>query len=319
MAKNPKYVFNPKSLSFEKAKKSPWINAWKIIGFISMAFVFGLFMANYIATYLASPKEKQLRNENRILLSQLAEIERQVDEMEDKMGELNNMDIKIYRSIYEAEPPKKPDYRGADFVELKGLPRSKQIIRIRQKLQKLDALAISQANSYKSLKKLIVSKEVMMNSIPSIQPVKNKDLKRMASGYGYRIDPFYHTSRFHAGMDFTAQIGTEVYATGDGVVVKSSNDGWGYGKNIRINHGFGYLTLYGHLSRLGVRNGQKVKRGQVIGYVGSTGKSTGPHLHYEVRKNDNPLNPAFFYHNDLTDKQYAEMLEYSKRKTKSFD
>ncbi|MDG1098911.1 MAG: M23 family metallopeptidase [Bacteroidia bacterium] len=319
MAKNQKYVFDSKSLSFEKAKRRPWVNIWRAVGFVSIAGVAGLFMATYITQYLASPKELQLQNDNRILISQLVEMERQVDEMEEKIGELNNMDVKIYRSIYEANPPKKPDYRGADFKELQSLPRSKQIIRIRQKLQKLDDLAIAQANSYKSLKKLITSKKVMMNSIPSIQPVKNKDLKRMASGYGYRIDPFYHTRRFHSGMDFTAPTGTEVYATGDGVIIHSSNDGWGYGINVRINHGFGYTTLYGHLSRVAVRKGKRVKRGEVIGYVGSTGKSTGPHLHYEVRKNNNPLNPGFFYHNDLTDKQYTEMLEYSKRETKSFD
>ena len=319
MAKNPKYVFDSKSLSFEKAKKRPWMRVWRVLGFVSIACVVGLFMANYIAQFLASPKEKQLRNDNKILLSQLAEIERQVDEMEEKIGELSDRNVNKYRSIYEADPPKKPDYRGANFEELRKLPKSKQIIRIRQKLQKLDALAIAQANSYKNLKKLIVSKDVMMNSIPSIQPVKNKDLKRMASGYGYRIDPFYHTRRFHAGMDFTAPTGTEVYATGDGVVINSGSQRNGYGINVQINHGFGYTTLYGHMSRVAVRKGQKVKRGQVIGYVGSTGKSTGPHLHYEVRKNKNPLNPAYFYHNDLTDEQYAEMLEYSKRETKSFD
>ncbi|MBL7650246.1 MAG: M23 family metallopeptidase, partial [Candidatus Hydrogenedentes bacterium] len=162
-------------------------------------------------------------------------------------------------------------------------------------------------------------KEQVINSIPAIQPVANKDLTRMASGYGYRMDPFYHTFSFHQGMDFTADYGAEVYATGDGVVQNSMNDGWGYGNHVIINHGFGYTTLYGHLSRIVVRPGQAVKRGQLIGNVGSTGRSTGPHLHYEVRKNGNPLNPAFFYHNDLSDEQYRRMLEMSKRETKRFD
>jgi len=169
------------------------------------------------------------------------------------------------------------------------------------------------------LKTLIRGKEDFVNSLPAIQPVANKDLTRMASGFGYRIDPFYRTSTFHAGMDFTADIGTEVYATGDGVVMKSMNDGWGYGNHVIIDHGFGYTTLYGHLSRIVAQPGQRVKRGQLIGNVGSTGRSTGPHLHYEVRRGGNPLNPAFFYHNDLTDEQYRRMIEMSKRETKRFD
>ena len=150
-------------------------------------------------------------------------------------------------------------------------------------------------------------------------PVANKDLKRMASGFGYRLDPFYHTFTFHGGMDFTAETGTEVYATGDGRVVKRQSDAWGYGNHIIVNHGHGYTTVYAHLSRFAVSNGAKVKRGQLIGYVGSTGRSTGPHLHYEVRRNNNPLNPAFFYRNDLSDEDFQKMLELSQRETNRFD
>jgi murein DD-endopeptidase MepM/ murein hydrolase activator NlpD len=319
MAKKPKYIFNPKSLSFEEAKKRPFFSAWRVVGFISLSSVLGLFMANYIAQTTATPQEKLLKAENKILMQKLSELDREVEEMGEKMQELGDMDAKIYRSIYEADPPKKPNYRGADYEELKKLPRGEQLVRIKKKMAELDAMAIAQAESYKKLKKLIVSKEEILSHIPSIQPVQNKDLKRMASGYGYRIDPFYHTRRFHAGMDFTAPYGTPIYATGDGRVIHSANDGWGYGINVRIDHGFSYTTLYGHLSRTKVRKGQSVKRGEIIGYVGSTGKSTGPHLHYEVRKNNTPLNPAFFYHNDLSPKQYAEMLENSKQESKSFD
>jgi len=159
----------------------------------------------------------------------------------------------------------------------------------------------------------------LVNSIPAIMPVANKDLKRMASGFGYRLDPFYHTSTFHAGMDFTAEVGTEVYATGEGRVTIVKKARWGYGNHIIINHGHGYTTLYGHLSRFNIRPGETVKRGQLIGFVGNTGRSTGPHLHYEVRKNNNPLNPAFFYRNDLSDEQYQIMLENSQREANRFD
>ena len=180
MAKNPKYVFDSKSLSFEKAKRRPWVNVWRIVGFVSIACVAGLFMANYITQYLATPKEVQLRNDKRILISQLVEMERQVDEMEEKIGELNNMDVKIYRSIYEANPPKKPDYRGADFKELQSLPRSKQIIRIRQKLQKLDALAIAQAPRLK----LIAVMATGTNQVDLETATEREIVVSNAIGYG---------------------------------------------------------------------------------------------------------------------------------------
>lgn len=284
-----------------------------------MIMVLGLLMAFVFSRLFASPRERVLISQNRSLKRQIAQIDRQVTEFEKAMNELKERDLKIYRAMYEADPPKPVDYRGADYSELLKLPQGKLMQRIASKIDKLTFEAKQQEASYATLTKLIRTKEDIINSIPAIQPVANKDLNRMASGFGYRRDPFYHTPTFHAGMDFTCDIGTPVYATGDGVVQKSNNDGWGYGNHVIVNHGFGYTTLYGHLSRIAAKPGTKVKRGQVIGYVGSTGRSTGPHLHYEVRKNGNPLNPAFFYHNDLSDEQYKRMLEMSKRETKRFD
>lgn len=191
--------------------------------------------------------------------------------------------------------------------------------KLKKRISELKALSTSQEKSYQQLTKLISQRSDLVNSIPAIMPVANKDLKRMASGFGYRLDPFYHTFTFHGGMDFTAETGTEVYATGDGRVVKRKTDAWGYGNHLIVNHGHGYTTVYAHLSRFAVANGTKVKRGQLIGYVGSTGRSTGPHLHYEVRRNNNPLNPAFFYRNDLSDEDYQKMLELSQRETNRFD
>lgn len=284
-----------------------------------MVILLGVTIAFIFSRMFASPRERLLLDENKALKQEIKNIDRRITEFEVEMTALRERDLNIYRAMYEADPPKPVDYRGSDYAELLTMPEGALVQRIRQKLDKLDADYKAQMSSYETLKKLVRTKEEVINSIPAIQPVANKDLNRMASGYGYRRDPFYHTPTFHAGMDFTADIGTPVYATGDGVVKNATNDGWGYGNHIIINHGFGYTTLYGHLSRFAVKAGAKVKRGQLIGYVGSTGRSTGPHLHYEVRKNNNPLNPAFFYHNDLTDEQYRRMLEMSKRETKRFD
>jgi murein DD-endopeptidase MepM/ murein hydrolase activator NlpD len=267
----------------------------------------------------ATPREQSLMDENAALRRELKGMDRAVAELDRNLGVLKERDLKIYRAMYEAEPPKPVDYRGSDYQELKSLPEGDLLQRIRQKIDRLGQEAFAQAVSYESLKRLIRSKEAFVNSIPAIQPVANEDLNQMASGFGYRLDPFYRTFTFHPGMDFTADIGTEVFATGDGVVQKTTNDGWGYGNHVVIEHGFGYSTLYGHLSKIMVRPGQTVKRGQLLGHVGNTGRSTGPHLHYEVRRGGNPLNPAFFYHRDLTDEQYRQMIEMSNRESKRFD
>jgi murein DD-endopeptidase MepM/ murein hydrolase activator NlpD len=177
----------------------------------------------------------------------------------------------------------------------------------------------SQSISFKELLDLAKNKEKMLTSIPAIQPVRNKHLKHMASGYGYRIDPVYKTRRMHTGMDFTAKVGTPVYATGDGYIEDLEQSGWGYGKCIVINHGYGYKTRYAHLSAFKVKKGQKIKRGALIGLVGSTGKSTGPHLHYEVEKGGQKVNPIHYYHSDLTPDQYEKLIEMSQNSFKAFD
>jgi murein DD-endopeptidase MepM/ murein hydrolase activator NlpD len=319
MARKTKYFFNPKNLEFERVRDNVKYLTWRFIGFSSLILVLGASMAFVFSRVFASPRERAIMNQNRDLKRQISAIDREITEFESQMAELKDRDLKIYRAMYEADPPPPVDYRGTDYSELLSLPQGDLIQRIRQKIDRLESEAVAQEKSYATLKKLIRTKEEIIASIPAIQPVANRELNRLASGFGYRMDPFYHTATFHQGMDFTCDIGTEVYATGDGYVQKSMNDGWGYGNHVILSHGFGYTTLYGHLSKIAVRPGTRVKRGQVIGYVGSTGRSTGPHLHYEVRKNGNPLNPAFFYHNDLTDEQYRRMLEMSKRETKRFD
>ena len=256
---------------------------------------------------------------NFAVLQELESTNRQIEEFEKRLQDLEDKDINIYRSIFNVAPPKPTDFRGKDYAELSKLPNGKLLQRIKEKADQLQALAIAQEASFVKLQKLSKNRITAIDAIPAIMPVANKDLRQLASGFGYRRDPFYHTPSFHPGMDFTAAVGTEIYATANGTVSLIKTEPWGYGNHIIINHGNGYTTLYGHLSRSIVRPGQKIKRGQLIGYVGNTGRSTGSHLHYEVRKFNNPLNPAFFYRNDLTDEQYQRMIELSQREATRFD
>ena len=188
-----------------------------------------------------------------------------------------------------------------------------------KKLDRLSKSLVIQSKSFDEVLKLAKNKSKMMSSIPAVQPIRNKDLTRMASGYGIRTDPILKIKRMHFGVDFTAPTGTEIYATGNGKVrtVKASKSG--FGKHVIIDHGYGYQTIYGHLIKFNVKPGQKVKRGDIIGYVGNTGRSTGPHLHYEVKKRGRNVNPAYFFHNDLNEEQFEQMIKISSRDTQSFD
>jgi len=186
-------------------------------------------------------------------------------------------------------------------------------------LNNLSARTAYQQKSYTEIGGFIKNKEQLLASTPAIQPVSNKNLNRLASGFGYRVDPVYKTVKFHAGLDFAAPLGTPIYSTADGVVRVAGNLGNGYGNHVVINHGYGYETLYGHMYRIGVKNGHRVKRGEVIGYVGSTGKSTGPHCHYEVHKNGRPLDPVYFFYNDLTPEQFDRILKAAAANNQSLD
>ncbi len=211
-------------------------------------------------------------------------------------------------------------YGGVDrYNALRNMYNSDVIVDMTKRVDRLSKQLYIQSKSYDEVWDLLKNKANMLASIPAIQPVANKDLKHVASGYGMRMHPIYKTVKMHTGMDFTAPVGTEIYATGNGTVSKIEMNGRGYGHNIIINHGYGYETLYGHLSRIVVRLGQKVKRGDLIAYVGNSGSSTGPHLHYEVRKHGNPINPVNFYYNDLTPEEYEKVLEISSMPGQSFD
>ena len=314
-----KYFYNQKSLSFEKVSENRGYVLWRLLGISSLIIVSVAILSVIISRFITDSYDDVLDKKTKAAEFEIKQLQRDLRELDASLSDLRDKDENIYRAIYGVAPPKIKEVDDNDYQELLKLSHGNALIKLKKRLTELKALSEAQDKSYQQLTKLISQRSDLVNSIPAIMPVANRDLKRMASGFGYRLDPFYHTFTFHGGMDFTAETGTEVYATGDGRVVKRQSDAWGYGNHIIVNHGHGYTTVYAHLSRFAVSNGAKVKRGQLIGYVGSTGRSTGPHLHYEVRRNNNPLNPAFFYRNDLSDEDFQKMLELSQRETNRFD
>ena len=287
-------------------------------------FFGGLFYVGFNLVY-DSPKEKQLIAEKEELLLQYELLNNKLDQTSVILADLENRDDNIYRTIFEAEPiPDNLRKAGSGGVNrYKNLEKFKGdadiVISTTKKLDRLSKQLYIQSKSFDEIYELAKQKEELLASIPAIQPVSNKNLTRMASGYGMRIDPHYKTPAFHEGMDFTAPTGTPIYATGNGTVTRSDNGSRGYGNHVRIDHGFGYLTLYGHMSEIAVKQGQNVIRGEIIGYVGNTGKSSGPHLHYEVHKNDRPINPINFYFSDLSPEEYDLMIQLSSQENQSFD
>ena len=240
------------------------------------------------------------------------------------LDDLQKRDDNIYRLIFEADPiPKsirKAGYGGVNrYQDLTGFNNSELVISTSKKIDQVTKQLYIQSKSFDEIIDLAKNKATMLASIPAIQPVSNKDLSRMASGFGNRIHPIYKTKKFHAGMDFSAKTGTPIYSTGDGEISKVKTSRKGYGNHVVINHGFGYKTLYAHMSKYIVKKRQKVKRGDIIGYVGNTGTSVAPHLHYEVHKDGKKINPVNFYYNDLTPEQFEKMLLISSQSNQSFD
>jgi murein DD-endopeptidase MepM/ murein hydrolase activator NlpD len=320
-----KYQYNESTLSYEKIELSPSAKILRFTLFSIAALICGGGIYVLFNIVYDSPQERQLREEKEALLLQYELMGKRLDQMSTILADLENRDDNIYRSIFEAEPiPDNIRKAGIGGINrYKSLERFKDdaeiVINTSKKLDRLAKQLYIQSKSFDEIIELAKQKEQMLAAIPAIQPVSNKDLKRMASGYGMRIDPHYKTPAFHAGMDFTAPTGTPIYATGDGTVIRADRASRGYGNHVRIDHGFGYTTLYAHMSKTNVKVGSEVKRGEIIGYVGNTGKSVGPHLHYEVRKNDKPVNPINFYFSDLTPEEYDLVIQLSSQENQSFD
>ena len=319
-----KYYYDTKTLSYKPVKlnSSEKIRGYFIFFLSSILLSFFILMIFY--QFFDSPKEKRLKLEIQNLTSQYEVINNDMQQVETVLDEIQERDDNIYRVIFEADPIptsiRKQGFGGVNrYEKLLGLSNSELMINTSKKIDQLTKQLYLQSKSFDEVIDLAKNKSNMLASIPAIQPVANKDLKRMASGYGYRIHPIYKTRKMHYGMDFSAKTGTEIYATGDGVVSKIKRSKRGYGNYVKINHGFGYETLYAHMSKYIVKRGQKVKRGEVIGYVGNSGISTAPHLHYEVRKDNKKINPMNFYYNDLSPEEYEKMLEISLQSNQSLD
>lgn len=322
--KKIKYYYNTNTLRYEKLEVPLRVKLLRIFGFVAAAVVTAALISYFAFQFVGSPYEKQLRQQNEDLKDQYVELDDRLESLQEQMRELEKRDNSVYRSIFEANPI--PDSARAKELEdqkeiatITSMSNSELVNSIINTLNSLGSRMKVQGTSYNEIDGLIKNKEALLSHTPAIQPVSNKDLNRIASGFGYRIDPVYKTIKMHAGLDFAAPQGTPIYATADGTVATAGNTGNGYGNHVVIRHGYGYETLYGHMVKVKARSGQAVKRGEIIGWVGSTGKSTGPHCHYEVHKNGNKIDPVYFFYNDLTPDQFDRLLKQAAASNQSFD
>ena len=318
-----KYKFNPDSLSFDRIRLGIRTLLFRSLAYFVGSVFIALIYWTIFAAFFDSPKEKALKREVQQMTIQYELIHREMADVENVLVDLQKTDDNLYRSIFEAEPIPSTLRDGGiggvnRYEALEGFNNSNLVIETANRLDKIRKKIYVQSKSFDDLIKLSRNKEEMLKCLPAIIPISNKDLTRTASGYGMRIHPIYRISKFHYGMDFTAPLGTDIYATANGTVQSA---GWqqGYGNCVQVNHGYGYVTLYGHMSSIKVRIGQPVKRGEVIGLVGSTGKSTGPHLHYEVHYRGQVMNPQNYYYLDLSPAEYDRMVQMSNNAGEMFD
>jgi murein DD-endopeptidase MepM/ murein hydrolase activator NlpD len=319
-----KYHYDPETLSYREIvrKKGKTITYGFI--FLLASALFGFLFVFIASQFIQSPRERTLKHELANMELQYELLNKRVDNAFSALESVEERDNSIYRLYFESNPipeeQRRAGFGGVNrYKKYEGYDNSKLIIESNKQLDLLQKAIVVQSRSLDEIAILAEDKEKFLSSIPAIQPIRNKDLKRMASGYGYRTDPFTKVRKFHNGMDFTAPRGTPIYATGDGVVLRADNKSTGYGNHIRIDHGYGYISLYAHLYKYEVRSNQKVKRGDLIGYVGSTGRSEAPHLHYEVFKDEKRINPINFYYGNLTAEEYARLLQKASLENQSLD
>lgn len=322
--KKIKYFYNTNTLRYEKLVTPLRVKLLRVFSFLAAVSVAGFLFMQISYRYFPSANEQKLRKENNRIKENYAILNEEIKRMNQSLREIEKRDNQVYRSIFEANPL--PDSARAKMMEkqeedrlIASLTEDELNTSIIEQINTLRNRLFAQTTSFSAIEGMVKNKEALLAATPAIQPVSNKDLSRLASGFGYRIDPVYKTTKFHAGLDFAAPQGTPIYATADGTVTLAGNSGNGFGNHVVINHGYGYETLYGHMVRVKARNGQKIRRGEVIGWVGSTGKSTGPHLHYEVHKNGRELDPIYFFYNDLTPEQFDRMLKMAATGNQSFD
>jgi murein DD-endopeptidase MepM/ murein hydrolase activator NlpD len=324
--KKVKYHYSTKTQQFEPVKIPLGTKLLRVFGFLSAIIVSAGIIVSIAFKYLQSPNEKLMNSELASLQEKYDLLRKDLRQTQMQITELEKRDNEVYRIIFEAEPLPDNIRAGNLNVDEKELQKKlspftndELVASLEKNMSILNKRMQTQEKSYDTLQKFIEKKQELLASIPSIQPVSNKQLERIASGFGARIDPIYKIMKFHAGLDFTAPTGTPIYATGNGFVEVAEYNTTGYGNNIWIKHGYGYRTHYCHMIKLKANQGQTVKRGQVIGWVGSTGKSTGPHCHYEVEKNGEKLDPIHFFYNDLKAEDFERLVKIASASNQAFD
>ncbi len=319
-----KYYYDSDTLSYRKIELRKRDRFRKMVVFLLASAMVGALMVFVMYQFIESPRQKVLKRELENMTLHYELLDKKMLQAQDVLGGMQVRDNNIYRTYFEANPipeeQRKAGFGGVNrYKSLEGFDNSEMIIDATRNLDILSKQLYVQSKSLDEIIDLAKDKEKLLASIPAIQPVSKQDLTRMASGYGWRLDPFTKARKMHKGMDFTSPKGTPIYATGNGKVIRADSRATGFGKHIRIDHGFGYVTLYAHLSKYNVKKGKIVKRGDLIGYVGSTGRSQAPHLHYEVRYNKRAINPINFYYGDLSPEEFQEMLKMASQEGQSLD
>jgi murein DD-endopeptidase MepM/ murein hydrolase activator NlpD len=321
-----KYYYDTESLAYRIITPLKRRSFAYIMLFLLSSALFGFlaFVVLLNTPYFETPKDKLQAREIDNLKIQYAILNRKIDQVDEVLNALEDRDNNLYRAYFNSSPISEEDRKAVfgienRYKELEGYNNSDLVINTTKRVDVLAKQLVVQSKSLDEILKLAKSKEKLLAAIPAIQPVRNENLKRMASGFGYRSDPFTKARKFHEGMDFTAKMGTPVFASGDGIVSRADNTASGFGNHIVIRHGFGYETLYAHLSRYKARVGQYVKRGDIIGYVGSTGRSEAPHLHYEVHKNGDVVNPLNFYYGNISAAEYVAISKIANQENQSLD
>lgn len=321
-----KYYYDHKTLSYRKIETNKGVQLRNILAFLSASIFFGIIglLVLLNSSIINTPTELFQAREISNYKFQFDLLNKKIEQLNIVLEDIELRDNNVYRVLFETNPisseVRKAGFGGVNRYEnLEGFDNSKLVIETTKKIEILTKQIVIQSKSLDEIERLASEKEKLLSAIPSIQPIKNNDLTRMASGYGFRTDPFNKSRRMHWGMDFTAPRNTPIYAASDGKVIRADSRSSGYGKHIRIDHGFGYLTLYAHLNKYNVKRGQKVQKGDIIGYVGSTGRSQAPHLHYEVQKDKKRINPLNFYYGNLSPGEFDTLLKLAKQENQSLD
>ena len=324
--KKVKYYYDPESLAYRKIKQKKRTKAAYIGLFLLSSALFGFIGVVVLlnTSFFETPKDRLLTREIENLRINYAIVNKKMDQIEAVIESIEERDNNLYRTYFNAAAipteQRKAGFGGVNrYKELEGYNNSQLVIDTRKRVDVLSKELVIQSRSLDEIFKMAKEKNKLLAAIPAIQPVRNENLRAVASGFGYRSDPFTKVRKFHAGMDFSAKTGTPVFATGDGVVVRADANASGYGNHIVIRHGYGYETLYGHLSKYKAKRGERVKRGDIIGYVGSTGRSEAPHLHYEVHKGGAVVNPLNFYYGNISAAEYVVISQLANQENQSLD